>query len=134
VNDYFKTHTREEFESLTASAMDVIEYELSLIPADTDKIALTRMLDPVLRQLAQMEKVRAEAYLSYHIKPRFKLKKEDVDGYRELVNKYRRDQAEAPSIHTASTNSEPVYTALFEGLVDLVEHNGSSERVEQVRP
>lgn len=124
LNDYFKTHTGEEFKSLTASAMDVIEYELSLIPADTDKIALTRMLDPVLRQLARMEKVRAEAYLSYHIKPRFKLKKEDIDGYRELVNKYRRGEAEASSADVVSQDAEYAYAALFDGLVDLVEYNG----------
>lgn len=37
----------------------------------------------------------------------------------------RRRAASNPHIHTASTDTEPVYTALFEGLVDLVEHNGS---------
>jgi len=125
LNDYLKGHPKEDFEGIVASAKDIIKYELSLIHLDTDKTQLPRMLDPVLIKLARMEKVKAEAYLSYEIKARFKLKKEDIDGYRELVNKYRRGKAEAPSIQTANPEAEPVYTALFDGLVDLVEHNGS---------
>lgn len=125
LNDYLKEHTKEDFESLVASAKDIIKYELSLIPPTMDKTELPQRLEPILKKLARMEKAKAEAYLSYEIKPRFKLKKEDIDGYRELVNKYRRGEAEAPNIQTASTDTEPVYTALFDGLVDLVEYNGS---------
>jgi len=125
LNDYFKDHRKEDFESLIASAKDIIKYELSLIPPSMDKTELPQRLEPTLKKLARMERAKAEAYLSYEIKPRYKLKKEDIDGYRELVNKYRRGEAEAPNIHTASTDTEPVYTALFDGLVDLVEHNGS---------
>jgi len=125
LNNYFKDHRKEDFESLIASAKDIIKYELSLIPPSMDKTELPQRLEPILKKLAQMERAKAEAYLSYEIKPRFKLKKEDIDGYRELVNKYRRGEAEAPNIHTASTDTKFVYTALFDGLVDLVEHNGS---------
>jgi DNA primase len=32
LNDYFKDHRKEDFESLIASAKDIIKYELSLIP------------------------------------------------------------------------------------------------------
>lgn len=125
LNDYLKEHPKEDFESLVASAKDIIKYELSLIPPDTDKTELPKRLEPILRKLARMEKAKAEAYLSYEIKPRFKLKKEDIDGYREWVNKYRRGESDALNIQTASTDTKPVYTALFDGLVDLVEHNGS---------
>jgi len=86
-NDFLKSYPKQDFDALVASAKDVIKYELSLIPTDTDKTELPRRLEPVLKKLARMEKVKAEAYLSYEIKPRFKLRKEDVDGYRELVNK-----------------------------------------------
>lgn len=128
LNDYLKDHRKEDFESLIASAKDIVKYELSLIPPSMDKTELPQRLEPILKKLARMERAKAEAYLSYEIKPRFKLKKEDIDGYRELVNKYRRGETEAPNIHTANQDAEPVYTvytALFEGLVDLVEHNGS---------
>jgi len=125
LNDYFKDHGKEDFESLVASAKDIIKYELSLIPPDTDKTELPQRLEPVLKKLVRMERAKAEAYLSYEIKPRFKLKKEDIDGYRELVNEYRRGKAEAQNRHTPNPDAEPVYTALFDGLVDLVEDNGS---------
>lgn len=126
LNDYLKAHRKEDFEGLIASAKDIVKYELNLISPDTDKTELPQRLEPILKKLAQMERAKAEAYLSYEIKPRFKLKKEDIDGYRELVNKYRRREAEALNIHTTSTDTEqPVYTALFENLVDLVEHNGN---------
>lgn len=105
LNDYLKGHPKEDFEALIASAKDIIKYELSLIPPDTAKTELPQRLESILKKLARMERAKAEAYLSYEIKPRFKLKKEDIDGYRELVNKYRRGEAEAPNIHAASTDT-----------------------------
>jgi len=123
LNDYFKDHSKEDFEKLIASAQDIIKYELSRIPADMDKTELPQRLEPILKKLARMEKAEAEAYLSYEVKPRFRLKKEDIDGYRELVNKYRQEEIKAPNINTASTGVEPNYTADFDGLVDLVEHD-----------
>jgi DNA primase catalytic core len=126
LNDFLKAYPKEDFDSLIASSKDIIKYELSLIPPDIDKTELPQRLEPILRILARMDKVKAEAYLSYEIKPRFKLKKEDIDGYRSLVNKYRLDTVEAPNIRTSSPDAKPVYTALFDGLVDLVEHNGST--------
>lgn len=125
LNDYLKDHTREDFDSLVASAMPILKYELSFIPPDTDKTDLPKRLEPILKKLAGMEKAKAEAYLRYEIKPRFELRNEDIDGYRDLVNKYRRGEVEANSIQTSHPDAEPVYTALFDGLVDLVEDNGS---------
>ena len=63
--------------------------------------------------------------MSYEIKPRFKLKKEDIDGYRELINKYRKAESETRDTQSSNPDTEPVYTALFDGLIDLVEHDGN---------
>jgi len=125
LNDYFKDRSKDDFEGLVASAEDVVKYELSLIPADTDKTELPRRLKPVLEKLAPMDKAKAETYLSYEIKPRFKLKREDIDGYRDLLNKHRKAETEARNTQLPNTDTELVYTALFHGLVDLVEHNGT---------
>lgn len=124
LNDYFKDHSKDDFESLISSAKDIIKYELSLIPADTDKTELPHRLKPVLEKLATMDKVKAEAYLSYEIKPRFKLKREDIDGYRDLLHKHIKAETEANKGQLSDNETELVYTALFTGLVDLVEHNG----------
>lgn len=108
--------------ALIADARSVIKYELSSIPTDTDKTELPRKLDSILKKLAQMQKVQADAYLSYEIKPRFELKREDIDGYRQMVNKYRK---EGNGVQAPDDEVGGVYTALFDGLVDLVEYNGN---------
>jgi len=125
LNDYLKEHPKEDFEILVRSAKDIIKYELNLIPLDTDKTELPQRLEPILKKLARMQKAKAEAYLSYEIKPRFKLKKEDIDGYRDLVNEYRKGGEEAPTVQGANLGTKPVYTALLDGLVDLVGHHGT---------
>ncbi|HUU29587.1 MAG TPA: CHC2 zinc finger domain-containing protein [archaeon] len=125
LNDYLKNHTKDDFKGLVASAKDIIKYELSLIPADTDKTELPRQLDPVLMKLAKMEKAKAEAYLSYEVKPRFKLKKDDIDGYRIIINKHRKTESDTRFGQSSNSDTEPVYTAYFDGLVDVVEHNSS---------
>ncbi len=126
LNDYLKDHTKEDFAALATTAKEIVKYELGFIPPDIEKVKLPRLLKPILMKLARMEKAQAEAYLSYEIKPHFRLKNEDIDGYRQLVNKYRKEDAEASSIEMiANSGVEPVYTALFDGLVDLVEHDGN---------
>ncbi|MDP3024363.1 MAG: CHC2 zinc finger domain-containing protein [candidate division Zixibacteria bacterium] len=125
LNDYLKEHSKEDFESLIRSAKDIIKYELNLIPPNTDKTQLPQRLEPILKKLARMEKVKSEAYLSYEIKHWFKLKKQDIDGYRDLVNEYRKGGEEAPTVQGANLGTNPVYTALLDGLVDLVGHHGT---------
>jgi DNA primase catalytic core len=125
LNDYFKDHAKEDFDALIGSAKDIVKYELSLVPADADKTELPRMLKPIIRKLATLDKAKAEAYLSYEIKPRFGLKREDIDGYRDLLHKHKKAEAEATNAQLSENESELVYTALFDGLVDLVEHDGN---------
>lgn len=91
---------RESFEALIKSAPNTIIYELGLIPSNTPKTDLPRRLDPVLRKLARIEKAKAEAYLTYEVKARFDLKKQDIDAYRDLVNKLRRIDVATPSTET----------------------------------
>ncbi len=120
LNDFFRSYTVDDFEKLIASSQDVIKYELSLIPSDTDKTELPERLEPILKQLAHMDRVKAEAYLNYEIKPRFKLSKRDMDGYRELVSKCKEAPAQAEQ-----KDNEVQYTAILDCLVDLVDDNGS---------
>jgi hypothetical protein len=105
---------------------DKVKEALSRIPADADRTELPRLLDPVLRDLAKKDRAEAEPYLGYVIKEQFGLRKEDIDAYRERVNKYRKIEVEADRRQMSGTDDEPVYTALFDGLVDLVEYNGES--------
>lgn len=126
LNDYFKAHSKDEFETLLSAAKDIIKYKLNHIPKDTDKTELPNLLAPVLGILAHMDMAKAESYLSYEIKPHFKLKNKDIEAYRKIVNEQRDEDNKLESQHQAKSTEKPKYTALFEGLVDLVEQDDES--------
>lgn len=124
INDYFNSYTKDDFNKLIASSKDPIKYELGFIPPDTDKTELPQRLESISKKLSSMEKARIEAYLNYEIKPRFKLKKEDVDGYRDMIMKNRKADIQEGKSRAEEEELKPVYTALFEGLIDIVERDG----------
>ena len=124
LNDYFRVHSKEDFKKLAVNAKDLVEYQVSLIPASIKKIDLPGKLEPILKRLACMNKVKVEAYLD-EIKKHFKLKKPDVDGYRELIKGYRQDNNKEIDIKASNSDNNKCYTASFEGLVDIVEHKGN---------
>jgi hypothetical protein len=124
INDYFNHYSKDDFDKLIVSSKDPIKYELGFIPPDTDKTELPKKLEPILKKLSSMEKARIEAYLNYEIKTRFKLKKEDIDGYRDIVVKCRKADMQLSKGHAEDEEAKPVYTALFDGLIDIVEKDG----------
>lgn len=121
INDYFKTHTKEEFDRLIEVARDLIEYSIEQIPSDVPKTKLPALIDNALRLLAEMDKAKAEPYLAYVIKPRFSLKDPDIRGYRDLVNKYR---GQMTKDNKSNDSKETVLTAEHENLIDIVEDEG----------
>ncbi len=121
INDYFRTHAREDFDQLVAGAKDFVTYLIDEVPADAPKTQLPRLLDSVLRLLAKMDKAKAEPYLAYVIKPRFNLKDPDIRGYRDMVNKYRGELAKKFNVD----DGKPlVFSAHCDGLIDVVEEDG----------
>ena len=124
LNDYFRQYTNGDFKSLLAAAKDLVQYRLDMIPPDTPKTKLPDALEPILRDLASMKKAKAEAYLAYEIKHRFKLRKKDIDAYRGQIKAYRKEASPPSPNCGVSHDTPPVYAALFDGLVDLVQHDG----------
>jgi len=124
INDYFNSYTKDDFDKLIASSKDPIKYELSFIPPDTDKTELPQKLEPILKKLSSMEKAMIEAYFNYEIKTRFKLKKEDIDGYRDVIMKCRKTDMQESKSRAEEEEARPTYTALFEGLIEIVERYG----------
>lgn len=101
---------------------DPILAALDLIPAETSKNQLPQRIDPILRALALLDRPSAEAYLDGPIKQRFKLKRPDVEAYRkEIADRRKANVREAGSVTQAV---EPKFTAIFPGLVDLVDDEG----------
>jgi DNA primase catalytic core len=124
LNDFLKAHLKDEFQALVASAKDSMQYQISLIPAEVGKVDLLARLEPLLAELAPGDPARAEAYLCGEIKPRFKLAKAEVDAYRALINKGRKAAAKLEAGKEETGDSKEVYTAVLDGLVDVVEHDG----------
>jgi DNA primase catalytic core len=124
VNEFLRDHSKEDFDALVASAADVVKHMLSQIAPDTNKTHLPSLLDPVFKKLARLERAKAEPYLKYEIKPRFGLTNPDIDAYRGLVNQYRKADSEPAKAQTSNHSSDTSYTAYFDGLIDIVEHNG----------
>ncbi len=121
VNELFLTQSKAAFEDRVHQAQDVMAYQLSLISADTPHAELADALRPMLRQIAFQSPPQAEAYLD-QIKERFGLHREEVIAYRKLVGQLRKQAEETAEADDAS--AVETYTALFDGLVDLVEDEG----------
>jgi len=60
------------------------------------------------------------------MKPRFNLSNEDVNAYREVMKRTRRDLAKEETKTRNDDNRDVRYIADFEGLVDVVDHEGST--------
>jgi hypothetical protein len=124
VNEYLGTHSRGDFQALIAGAKKYLRYMLDPIAPDIDRTELPRMLDPIIRALSRMNPAEAEHFLSEDIKRRFGLRAGEIGAYRKLINETRRSDRRARPRRTSSGNQEIRYCAKFDGLVDLVEHEG----------
>ncbi|MCZ6689533.1 MAG: CHC2 zinc finger domain-containing protein [Planctomycetota bacterium] len=93
-NDLYREGSREDFHNLVAQAKDPITTEIESIPMDTPKTELVSYLEPVLRLLVGYDLPAAEAYLTTTIKNCFKLNAADVETYRRLLDRYRREAAQ----------------------------------------
>jgi len=121
-NDLLRESRRHEFEACLAGAQDLLTYQINRIPTDLSRPELLGQLDAVIRELAGADPATSEAYLDT-IKRRFRLNREEMSAYRQLIASRRKELRPALGLNEAQAG-EPIYTALFEGLVDLVEHEG----------
>jgi len=119
-NDMLVEGRREEFEACMRQAVDLLTFRINQIPADAPRTDLPRLLGDVLRQIAAGDAASAEAYLSV-LKTRFRLTREELSGYRQTVKEMH------PTSRGSAGQSAPgnvVYTARFDGLVDVVDDEG----------
>ncbi|MEW6601389.1 MAG: CHC2 zinc finger domain-containing protein [Nitrospirota bacterium] len=119
LNEYFRSHNKEQFDSLKQSALDLIQYQIGLIPKDIGKPELSEQLYPILETLSKEDIAKAESYLSYEIGKRFNLKSNDLDAYRKKLNIMRKEISD--SSREKIQSGKTTITASFEGLIDLVE-------------
>ncbi|HUW13742.1 MAG TPA: toprim domain-containing protein, partial [Anaerolineae bacterium] len=119
-NDLLREGRRAEFEGCLRTAVDLLTFRINQVPVDVPRTELRRLLDDLLEQIAATDSASAEAYLGV-VKERFHLRGEEVKAYRQLIKELR----STPRDGRERSNSEDcTYTALFDGLVDLVDDEG----------
>ena len=92
LNDYMQGKSPEDFQRLLANAKDPMSYQLSLIPLEINKVELSKHLDPILKQLANMDAPLASAYLDQiydTFKDPLRVNKEDIKAYRQQIKKFQ---------------------------------------------
>lgn len=122
-NDYFKSHTKEEFDSLLNESEDIVKHLLSKIPADIDKVELPKKLEPILQILSKLDEATASAYIHYVIRERFGLEKRDAKIYDNILESLKKVEANEDE-DDLEPKKKIIGSAEFEGLVDLVLSNG----------
>jgi DNA primase catalytic core len=125
INEYFGSFGKDDFEILIDSAKDILSHKISQIPKDTPKIELPKKLAPILEKLSEKDQAIQEAYLGYEIKERFKLNSRDLKAYQELIKSYQKRESKDSNDNKGGSKKDPGYIAIFEGLVDIVDYEGS---------
>jgi DNA primase len=122
-NDLLREGRRADFEGYLERAQDLLTHQVCQVPTGTPRVELPRVLSGVIEQIAAEEPPMAEAHLQV-IKDRFRLSREEAAAYRRKVMDLRK-AAEPGGTKGPAHAVEPSYTALFDGLVELVEQDGT---------
>ncbi len=150
VNDYFAAgHTAEDFEGLIAEAKMPLEFGISRLPADVSEEERNRLLEPVLREVAQLSPLEQTRHLKL-IQEHFGKSGLSLATLRDQVRAIQKDQraqakqekkrekrrSNAPSgscrarieeilIDTELENGAPDYTQAAEAAYDWFTANGA---------
>lgn len=89
------------------------------IPADTPKADLPDLLDPILREAANLDPAKAEACLS-RMQFRFALRREDISAYRKMLRGFQKEAEE----ESRKSAPKTIMNITFPGLIDVAELNG----------
>ena len=91
VNDYFKDHTKEDYEKLKDEALSLIEYKIKRIPAETPPVKLPQVLEPLLSEIAALSIPQGNAIVQHFIKDHFHMTDKDLQGYEKLLKSLRKE-------------------------------------------
>jgi len=113
VNEYFKTHTTDDFTRLLETAQSPIEYAIHAVPADSPVKERNIALEPVLKKIAQKSSLEQDAYLD-EIRNHFTTKISKT-SLRETIKKYK---------SAGVFDGEDQTPTLRELADDIIEHAG----------
>lgn len=126
-NDFCLSSTKDDLQKLINESQGIIHYLIRKIPSKVNKIDIPKKLEAIFEMLSYMQKIKIEAHLQ-NIKTYFNLNTHELDGYREhiraLQKKRYKDNKKKEANAKEKSEEFRIVTAIFPGLVDLVEHNG----------
>lgn len=91
VNDFFKHASKEDYQKLLNDSLNLIEYKIKAIPSETSRHRLPDVLDPILKELAQLNIAQGDTILRHFIKEHFNFTSSDVGSYEKLLRTYRKE-------------------------------------------
>ena len=100
--------------------IDEIKKKIQSIPKDSDSLSIPTLMDPILKEIADVNITQGDAILKYAIKEYLGLKDTELKSYTKALKDYRKERGG----ESKTTNIEGVLTANYKGLVDIVEHDG----------
>ncbi|MFH1374382.1 MAG: hypothetical protein ABII79_11355 [bacterium] len=116
-------HQMNEVESADPFAQKILAINPDLSPVER-----ATALKPIMQGLADLDVSYAEAVLCHTVKEHFSLTVSELKSFRADLNRHRKDFIKRTSGKGDEQTSQkrPAYTARFEGLVDVVEHDGKT--------
>ena len=93
-NDFFKHSTKEDYQKLLEQSLLLIEYKIKTIPKTILPTRLPDALNPILKELAQLNLAQADVILRHFIKAHFNLTLDDIETYAKVLKSYRKESEE----------------------------------------
>ncbi len=80
--------------NLPEDKLTALEEKIKAIPQDTQDIKLPQLLEPLLKEMAELSIVQADALLKHTIKERFSFTNDGLKNYEKLLHEYYRELRE----------------------------------------
>jgi hypothetical protein len=76
---------------LSEDKLAELEKKIKAIPQDTHKTKIPALLDPILKEMAELNNAQADAILKYTIKEHFGFKDTELKSYEKILKDYRKE-------------------------------------------
>lgn len=101
--------------------IDEVKKRIHSIPKDSDSLSIPVLIDPILKEIANVNITQGDAILKYAIKEYLGLKDAELKSYAKALKDYRKERGGESK---TTGIDKRVLTANYKGLVDIVEHDG----------
>lgn len=91
---------------LSEDRLTALESKIKAIPADTAPVRLPQLLDPILKEISDLNIAQGDAILKHTIKDHFGLKNDDLKSYEKVLKAYRKEPDDTTEEKKSLTRDE----------------------------